>query len=134
MKTFNYNVNLTGLTIFKTDKEQFDAFLFPHVRYINVPENLNPTSKHLYYLGGEPPDNDSKLIIGKLYELTTVLYSEDETQNRKRVCVCTSHIPTSLTCSILGRDLDNKYCRVNIKNFGTIADIRDRKIEEVIGK
>ena len=61
------------------------------------------------------------LTIGKRYILRTVMYSENaDSLNRRRVWVCS--------------DDENKgrLCRIHLKNFGEIDELRDRKLKQII--
>jgi hypothetical protein len=74
----------------------------------------------LWYLGGEPDENHKRLTIGKLYNLNTKLYSTNKGDLRVRVW-------TTEDDEYIG-----KLCRINLENFGTLADLRDRKIEQIL--
>ena len=74
----------------------------------------------LWYLGDEPEENHKRLTVGKLYNLNTRLYSPS--RDIKRVRVWTTE------------DDENKgkLCKVKLEKFGTLADLRNKKIEEVL--
>lgn len=96
---------------------------FPHVRFIG---DINTDFCELYYLGGDPmiicqTKEIVKFIIGKLYRLRTVLYSESSKDERCRVWICDVQ---SLTYA--------GSCIVNLEDFGTLSDLRDKKIDKII--
>ena len=76
----------------------------------------------LWYLGGEPEENHKRLTVGKSYILGTRLYSPSRDIERVRVWIT--------------EDDENrgKLCRIRLKNFGTLAALRNKKIEEIIKK
>ena len=90
---------------------------FPHIMYISDPDGERIG---LWYLGGEPEDNHKRLTVGKLYNLNTRLYSPSRGTLFMRVWTT--------------EDDENrgKLCRVKLENFGNLADLRDKKIEEII--
>ena len=48
----------------------FDKVKWPHIKYISEMQSLTREERSLYYLGGEPEENDNRLTIGKQYELS----------------------------------------------------------------
>lgn len=67
-------------------------------------------------MGGEPDEN-SVLIVGKQYNISYVWFSPDRETKRKYVWSVKQ---------------DNKYYNVNPKNFGTVADLRERRINQIL--
>lgn len=95
--------------------------IFPHVKYLpDVLDNLENFKENLFYFGGEPDKNHSRLTVGKQYNPYTVMYAENYSMERIRVYVCTGD--------------DKSKLRVDIKNFGTVSDLRDRKINAILNK
>ena len=90
----------------------------PHIKYISEFQELPISQRTFYYIGGEPEENHSRLTVGKKYLLRTASYSESRDIARVSVWICS--------------DDENMVCRINPKNFGTFADIRNKKIEEVL--
>jgi hypothetical protein len=95
----------------------FEDILLPHIMYTSDPDGERIG---LWYLGNEPEENHKRLTVGKLYNLNTRLYSPS--RDIKRVRVWTTE------------DDENKgkLCKVKLENFGTLSDLRNRKIEEVL--
>ena len=91
----------------------FENVVFPHIRYMSG--SINKQVKTGYYLGGEPDEN-SVLIIGKKYDISYLWFSPDRETKRKYVWSVKQ---------------DNKYYNVNPKNFGTIVDLRDKKLNSL---
>lgn len=104
-----------------------DWLSFPHVRYIEDPKELH---KQLYYMGGEPEENHKVLTISKQYKLYTVLYAEHKEDKRKRTWVCADDEKSNTLEGF--KPLRGKTCRIDLKNFGTLSDLRDRKINEIL--
>lgn len=92
----------------------FENLIFPHIRYVSGPITKRP--KKGFYMGGEPDEN-SVLVVGKKYDISYVWFSPDRETKRKYVWSVKQ---------------DNKYYNVNPKNFGTIADLRDRRINQIL--
>ena len=67
-------------------------------------------------MGGESDEN-SVLVIGKQYDISYVWFSSDRETKRKYVWSVKQ---------------DNKYYNVNPKNFGTVADLRERRINQIL--
>jgi hypothetical protein len=98
----------------------FDKLKFPHIKYISEIQSKSKEERTLYYLGGEPEKNDSRLTIYKEYELRTASYSPSSDVYRVSVWICSD-------------DEDKgKVCQINPNNFGTFADLRDKKINQII--
>ena len=98
----------------------FDKIKFPHIKYISEIQSKSKEERTLYYLGGEPEENDSRLTIYKEYELRTASYSPSSDVYRVSVWICSD-------------DEDKgKVCQINPNNFGTFADLRDKKINQII--
>jgi len=98
----------------------FEQLKFPHIRYISEIQSKSKEERTLYYLGSEPDENNSRLTIGKEYELRTASFSESSDVDRMSVWICSD-------------DEDKgKVCQVNFKNFGTFADLRNKKIEKLL--
>ena len=95
----------------------FEDILLPHIMYISDPDGERIG---LWYLGDEPEENHKRLTVGKLYYLNTRLYSPS--RDIKRVRVWTTE------------DDENKgkLCKVKLENFGTLSDLRDKKINTII--
>jgi len=105
----------------------FEEINFPHIMYLTDPDYLrlgknNEAKIGLWYLGGEPEENHSRLTVGKLYNLSTRLYSPSRDTLRVRVWTT--------------EDDENrgKLCKIKLENFGTLADLRNKKIEQIIEK
>ena len=98
----------------------FDKIKFPHIKYISEIQSKSKEERTLYYLGGEPEENDSRLTIDKVYEIRTASYSTSSDVNRVSVWICSDD------------ENKGKVCQINPINFGTFADIRDRKINQII--
>jgi hypothetical protein len=92
----------------------FENLVFPHIRYVSGSISKKP--KKGFYMGGEPDEN-SVLVVGKKYDISYVWFSPDRETKRKYVWSVKQ---------------DNKYYNVNTKNFGTIADLRDRRINQIL--
>ena len=98
----------------------FEQLKFPHIKYISEIQSKSKEERTLYYLGGEPDENNSRLTIGKEYELRTASFSESSDVDRISVWICSD-------------DEDKgKVCQINLKNFGTFADLRNKKIEKIL--
>lgn len=95
-------------------KETNETVVFPHIKYIIL---YGAKSEILFYLGGEDTD---KLTIGKEYSVVRAQYSEKVGDLRVGVWCCHD-------------DLD-KPIQINLENFGTISDLRNRKIDNIIKK
>lgn len=100
----------------------FENVVFPHIRYIIGNETKN--SRLRYYLGGEPPENDCRLTVGKEYTVSFLWYSPDAKTDRKYVWTCKSEE--------INEHGTNRYVNVDPKNFGTKSDLRERRINEII--
>ena len=92
----------------------FENLVFPHIRYVSGSISKKP--KKGFYMGGEPDEN-SVLIVGKSYDLSYHWFSPDRETKRKYVWATKQ---------------DDKLYNVNPKNFGTIADLRDRRINQIL--
>jgi hypothetical protein len=93
----------------------FENVVFPHIRYMSGPD-AKSAKIGLFYMGGEPDEN-SVLIVGKSYDLSNHWFAPDRETKRKYVWSVKQ---------------DNKYYNVSPKNFGTIADLRDRRINQIL--
>lgn len=98
----------------------FDKIKFPHIKYISEIQSKSKKERTLYYLGGEPEENDSRLTIDKIYEIRTASYSTSSDVNRVSVWICSDD------------ENKGKVCQINPNNFGTFADLRDKKIDQII--
>ena len=98
----------------------FDKLKFPHIKYISEMQSKSKEERLLYYLGGESEENDSRLTIGKEYELRTASYSPNSEVERVSVWICSDD------------ENKGKVCQIDTKNFGTFADLRNNKIESII--
>ena len=92
----------------------FENLVFPHIRYMSGSITKRP--KKGFYMGGEPDEN-SVLVVGKQYNISYVWFSPDRETKRKYVWSVKQ---------------DNKYYNVNPKNFGTVADLRERRINQIL--
>lgn len=90
----------------------FENLTFPHIRYISGPQKKD--SKNLFYMGGEP---DVDLIVGKEYTLCYAFFSPNRETKRKYVWYI---------------KVDKTHYNVSLKNFGTIAELRDKKINQIL--
>ncbi len=99
----------------------FENLTFPHVMYITGP--ITKKSKKGFYMGGESKETP-KLIVGKEYELNYLWFSPNKEEYRKYVWACKSEELTEHG--------SKKYVNVNPKNFGTIADLRERRINQIL--
>ena len=98
----------------------FEQLKFPHIKYISEIQSKSKEERTLYYLGGEPDENNSRLTIGKEYELRTASFSESSDVDRISVWICSD-------------DEDKgKVCQINLKNFGNFDDLRNKKIEKIL--
>lgn len=100
----------------------FDKIKFPHIKYISEIQSKSKEERTLYYLGGEPEENHSRLTIGKGYELRTASYSPSSDVERVSVWICSDD------------ENKGKVCQINPNNFGTFADLRDKKINQIINQ
>ena len=98
----------------------FDKLKLPHIKYISEIQSKSKEERTSYYLGAEPEFNNSRLTIGKSYELRTASYSPSSDIKRVSVWICSDD------------ENKGKVCQINLKNFGTFAELRDKKIEEVL--
>lgn len=92
----------------------FERLILPHIKYL--PGRITKKAKTGYYMGGEPDEN-SVLVVGKEYNISYHWFSPDRETERKYVWV-TKH--------------DDKLYNVDPKNFGTLSDLRDRRINEIL--
>lgn len=92
----------------------------PHIKYISEMQTKSKEERTLYYLGGEPSENHLRLTVGKCYETRTASYSESVDIERVSVWICSDD------------ENKGKVCQINLKNFGTFADLRNKKIEKII--
>ncbi len=99
---------------------KFDKLKFPHIKYISEIQQKSKEERTLYYLGGEPEFNHKRLTVGKVYELRTVSYSENSDIERVSVWICSDD------------EGKGKVCQIDTKNFGTFADLRNKKINEIL--
>ena len=98
----------------------FNKIKLPHIKYISEMQSKSKEERTLYYLGGEPDENHNRLTVGKIYEIRTALYSPISDIKRVSVWICSD-------------DEDKgKVCQINPINFGTFADVRDKKIDQII--
>ena len=92
----------------------------PHMKYMGEHQLKPKSERTLYYLGGEPDENHSRLTVGKQYIVRTVSYAETREDERVSVWVCSDD------------ENKGKLCRINPNNFGNLADLRNKKIEMII--
>ena len=95
-------------------------FDFPHIKYISEIQTKSKEERMLYYLGGESSENHYRLTVGKIYETRTASYSNSSDIERVSVWICSDD------------ENKGKVCQINLKNFGTFADLRNKKIEKII--
>ena len=100
----------------------FENVAFPHVRYIGGSKSKK--DKTGYYMGGESEESDSVLILGKEYKLSYLWFSPNSEEKRRYVWACKSEELTEYG--------SKKYVNVDPKNFGTIADLRERRINQIL--
>jgi hypothetical protein len=98
----------------------FDKLKLPHIKYISEIQSKSKEERVLYYLGGEPDENHHRLTIGKEYELRTASYSSSSDVERVSVWICSDD------------ENKGKVCQINTNNFGTFADVRNKKIDQII--
>ena len=60
----------------------FEQLKFPHIKYISEIQSKSKEERTLYYLGGEPDENNRRLTIGKEYELRTASFSASSDVDR----------------------------------------------------
>jgi len=94
----------------------------PHIRYIIGAHQKDSIKR--YYIGGEPEENHRMLTIGKEYTISYLYYSPDKNTPRDYVWACKSDEENERGTKI--------YANVDPKNFGTMADLRDMKIDQII--
>ena len=99
----------------------FENVVFPHIRYMSGPDKIK--SKKGFYMGGEHEESPT-LIVGKEYELSYLWFSPNKEEKRRYVWTCKSEEMTEYG--------SKKYANVDPKNFGTIADLRDRRINQIL--
>lgn len=92
----------------------FERLILPHIKYL--PGRVTKKAKTGYYMGGEPDEN-SVLVVGKEYNISYHWFSPDRETERKYVWVTKQ---------------DDKLYNVDPKNFGTLSDLRDRRINEIL--
>lgn len=87
-----------------------DIFL-PHIRYIEHPSDKRRPI--LYFFGS----GESGLIVGKQYNLSRAMFSNDSKSPRLAVWYCKE---------------DNKYFNFyDLRDFCTLEQLRDKKIEQI---
>jgi len=102
--------------------QEFENFKFPHIKYISEIQSKPESERTLYYIGGESDKNHSRLTVSKQYIVRTVSYSESPDIERSSVWVCS------------GDKKDGKILRIDLKNFITFVELRDRKIDNILKK
>ncbi len=98
----------------------FEDLKFPHIKYLSEMQSKSKEERTLYYLGGEPDENNSRLTVGEIYEIRTASYSPSSDVGRASVWVCSDN------------ENKGKLCQINPINFGTFADVRNKKINQII--
>lgn len=98
----------------------FEDFRMPFIKYLSEHQNKSEEERTLFYLGGEPEEIHSRLTVGKQYVIRTASYSPGPNDERTSVWVCSDD------------EGKGKLCQINPKNFGTAADIRERKIDQIL--
>lgn len=96
------------------------SFHHAHIKYL---AEIHPQVGTLYYLGGEAEENDGRLTIGKMYYLRTSSYSPSPDVDRVSVWLCNDRY-SGFPWRTIGR--------VNRDNFGTLADLRSKKINQIM--
>ena len=94
---------------------KFEKITMPHIRYMSGSRKQSH-SDELFYMGGEPIEN-SFLVFGQKYELRYLWFSPDRETKREYVWII---------------NIDKEYYHVDIKNFGTVADLRERIITQIL--
>ena len=98
----------------------FDDIKLPHIRYIAEMQSKSKEERTLYYLGGEPDENHNRLTIGKIYEIRTASYSPISDVERISVWICSDD------------ESKGKVCQIDTSNFGNLADLRNKKIDQIL--
>ena len=98
----------------------FESFKAPHIKFLSEYQDKDLSERTLYYLGGEPEENHLRLTIGKQYVVRTASYSPNSDIERISVWICSDD------------ENKGKVCMINLNNFGTFADLRNKKIEQII--
>jgi hypothetical protein len=98
----------------------FEDLQFPHIRYISEIQSKSKEERTLYYLGGEPEEIQSRITVGNVYEIRTASYSPSSDVERVSVWICSDD------------ENKGKVCQINPINFGTFADLRNEKINQII--
>ena len=91
----------------------FENVVFPHIKYIS---GITKNGKTGYYMGGESEEN-SVLVVGKQYKISYHWFSPNRETKREYVWSVKE---------------DDKIYNVDPKNFGTIADLRERRINQIL--
>ena len=93
--------------------------ILPHIRYMGAP---NSKISEMYYIGGEPEENDKRLTINNKYKVYQALYAENREDKRKLVWVCRAD------------ENGGKVCQIDRKNFSPYppAKRRDIKLDEIL--
>lgn len=99
-----------------------EEIVFPHIKYIAEIQKSTDVERTLYYLGGEPEENHNRLTVGKKYLVRTASYSPSADLERVSVWICSDD------------ENKGKVCQIKLENFGTFAELRDRKINQIINK
>lgn len=100
----------------------FEDFKMPFIKYISEIQTKSEEERTLYYLGGEPEENHNRLTVGKKYLVRTASYSPSADLERVSVWICSDD------------ENKGKVCQIKLENFGTFAELRDRKINQIINK
>lgn len=98
----------------------FEDLQFICGNYFSELQSKSKEERTLYYLGGEPDENHSRLTVGKVYELRSASYSPISDVDRVSVWICSDD------------ENKGKVCKINPINFGTFADVRNKKINQII--
>ena len=98
----------------------FEDLQFICGNYFSELQSKSKEERTLYYLGGEPDENHSRLTVGKVYELRSASYSPISDVDRVSVWICSDD------------ENKGKVCKINQINFGTFADVRNKKINQII--
>lgn len=95
--------------------------ILPHIRYIAAPKSK---TVEMYYIGGEPEENDKRLTINNNYLLYQALYAENREDKRKLVWVCRADENIRQV----------KVCQIDRKNFSPYppAKRRDIKLDKIL--
>lgn len=93
----------------------FENVVFPHIRYMSGLD-AKTAKIGLFYMGDEPDEN-SVLVVGKSYDIYNHWFAPNRETKREYVWSVKE---------------GGKIYNVDPKNFGTIADLRERRINQIL--